>query len=170
MPTPRCAIEAHRFPEQSADTTTYWLSTNIELKTAPITLHLEGCSILRRSRWRKLRVLTGPLTSAQIAVLPDRGYQHVGGASPRLRREFRPDAPAAPSGVVRQRPVADRRLGHGQTVRRVPDWSLRIECDRCGKMRMISETHIPVPAVTLLREILERMRHDGCGGRAGGRS
>jgi hypothetical protein len=48
-----------------------------------------------------------------------------------------------------------------------PSWSLRIECDRCGKMRMISETHIPVPAVTLLREILDRMRHDGCGGRAG---
>lgn len=29
------AIEAHRFPEQSANTTTYWLSTNIELKKAP---------------------------------------------------------------------------------------------------------------------------------------
>ena len=76
------AIEAHRFPEQSANTTTYWLSTNIELKTAPITLHLEGCSILRRSRWRKLRVLTGPLTSAQIAVLPDRGYQTCGRCKP----------------------------------------------------------------------------------------
>jgi hypothetical protein len=62
------AIEAHRFPEQSANTTTYWLSTNIQL-------HVEGCSIVRRSRWRKLRVLTGPLTWAQIAVLPDRGYQ-----------------------------------------------------------------------------------------------
>ena len=32
---------------------------------------------------------------------------------------------------------------------------------------MISETHIPVPDVTLLREILDRMRHDGCGGSAG---
>ena len=32
---------------------------------------------------------------------------------------------------------------------------------------MISETHIPVPAVTLLRDILDKMRHDGCGGRAG---
>ena len=48
-----------------------------------------------------------------------------------------------------------------------PSWSLRIECDRCGKVRMISETHIPVPAVTLLRDIIEQMRHDGCGGRAG---
>ena len=74
-------IEAHRFPEQSANTT-YWLSTNIELKKAPITLHVEGCSILRRSRWRKLRVLTGPLTSAQIAVLPDHGYQTCGRCKP----------------------------------------------------------------------------------------
>ena len=48
-----------------------------------------------------------------------------------------------------------------------PSWYLRIECDRCGKMRMISETHIPVPAVTLLRDILERMRHERCGGLAG---
>ena len=32
---------------------------------------------------------------------------------------------------------------------------------------MISETHIPVPDVRLLREILDRMRHDGCGGSAG---
>ena len=76
------AIEAHRFPEQSANTTTYWLSTNIELKKAPITLHVEGCSILRRSRWRKLRVLTGPLTWAQIAVLPDHGYQTCGRCKP----------------------------------------------------------------------------------------
>jgi hypothetical protein len=75
------AIEAHRFPEQSANTT-YWLSTNIELKKAPITLHVEGCSILRRSRWRKLRVLTGPLTWAQIAVLPDHGYQACGRCKP----------------------------------------------------------------------------------------
>ena len=75
------ALEAHRFPEQPANTT-YWLSTNIELKKAPITLHVEGCSILRRSRWRKLRVLTGPLTSAQIAVLPDHGYQTCGRCKP----------------------------------------------------------------------------------------
>ena len=32
---------------------------------------------------------------------------------------------------------------------------------------MISETHIPAPAVTLLRDIIEKMRHDGCGGLAG---
>ena len=59
-----------------------WSVTNIELKKAPITLHVEGCPILRRSRWRKLRVLTGPLTSAQIAVLPDRRYQTCGRCKP----------------------------------------------------------------------------------------
>jgi hypothetical protein len=33
-------------------------------------------------------------------------------------------------------------------------------------MRMISETHTPQNALTI-REIIARMRHDGCGGRAG---
>jgi hypothetical protein len=46
-----------------------------------------------------------------------------------------------------------------------PSWFLRIECDRCGKVVMLNESH----AVTVLRgrplaEILARMRHDGCGG------
>jgi hypothetical protein len=70
--TAKSVPRRHRFSEQPANAT-HWLSTNIELKNPPITLHVEGCSILRRSRWRKLRVLTGPLTSAQIAVLPDHG-------------------------------------------------------------------------------------------------
>jgi hypothetical protein len=39
-------------------------------------------------------------------------------------------------------------------------------CDRCGKERMISETHM-AQGDTLIRNILARMRHDGCGGRAG---
>jgi hypothetical protein len=49
-----------------------------------------------------------------------------------------------------------------------PSWFLRIECDRCGKVSMLNEAHttgrrreIPV------RVLLSRMRHDGCGGRAG---
>jgi hypothetical protein len=71
----------HRSPEQPANPT-YWLSTNAELKGPTITLHVEGCPILRRSRWRALRVLTGPLTRAQIAVLPDHGYQACGRCNP----------------------------------------------------------------------------------------
>jgi hypothetical protein len=47
-----------------------------------------------------------------------------------------------------------------------PCWFLRIECDRRGKMRMIAETHMPAPDAMMLRDILHRMRHDGCGGLA----
>jgi hypothetical protein len=53
--------------------TTYWLFTKTKLKHPTITLHAEGCPILRHSRQRTLGVLTGPLTWAEIAALPD-GY------------------------------------------------------------------------------------------------
>jgi hypothetical protein len=43
---------------------------------------------------------------------------------------------------------------------------MRITCDRCGKDRMISETHT-IQGNMLIREVLKRMRHDGCGGRPG---
>ena len=43
---------------------------------------------------------------------------------------------------------------------------MRITCDRCGKGRILSETHAPRSDLPL-REIIARMRHDGCGGRAG---
>jgi hypothetical protein len=36
--------------------------------------------------------------------------------------------------------------------------------DRCGKDRMLSETHA-AQGDMLIRDILKRMRHDGCGGR-----
>jgi hypothetical protein len=41
-----------------------------------------------------------------------------------------------------------------------------ITCDRRGKDRMLSETHTPQGDM-LIRDIIARMRHDGCGGRAG---
>jgi hypothetical protein len=46
-----------------------------------------------------------------------------------------------------------------------PSWFLRVECERCGKVVMLNESH----AATKLRgrplsDILSRMRHDGCGG------
>jgi hypothetical protein len=47
-----------------------------------------------------------------------------------------------------------------------PSWFLRIECDRCGKVQMVNEVHMTQRHM-LLRGILARMRHDGCGGRAG---
>ncbi len=45
-------------------------------------------------------------------------------------------------------------------------WFLRITCDRCGKDRMVAETHAPWRD-RRLRDILARLRHDGCGGIAG---
>ena len=47
-----------------------------------------------------------------------------------------------------------------------PSWFLRIECDRCGKVRMVNEVHAPRWDLPL-KEIIKRARHDGCGGRAG---
>ena len=45
---------------------------------------------------------------------------------------------------------------------------MRITCDRCGKDRMLNEVHTPARQREMpLRDIIARMRHDGCGGRAG---
>jgi hypothetical protein len=43
---------------------------------------------------------------------------------------------------------------------------MRITCDRCGKDRMLNEAHMKRGDLPI-RTILDRMRHDGCGGRAG---
>jgi len=53
-----------------------------------------------------------------------------------------------------------------ESLRAFPSWFLRIVCERCGKERMISETHMAQGDMRI-RDILDRMRHDGCGGRAG---
>jgi hypothetical protein len=47
-----------------------------------------------------------------------------------------------------------------------PSWLLRTECDRCGKVQMVNEVHF-TRGYLPLRTIIARMRHDGCGGRAG---
>ena len=51
-----------------------------------------------------------------------------------------------------------------EPFRAFPSWFMRITCDRCGKDRMLSETHA-AQGDMLIRDILKRMRHDGCGGR-----
>ena len=53
-----------------------------------------------------------------------------------------------------------------EPFRAFPSWFLRVTCDRCGKERMFSETHA-AQGDMLIRDILDRMRHDGCGGRPG---
>ena len=53
-----------------------------------------------------------------------------------------------------------------EPIRAFPSWFLRIECDRCGKVVMHNEAHMtPHQRGIVLRVLLSRMRHDGCGGR-----
>jgi hypothetical protein len=47
-----------------------------------------------------------------------------------------------------------------------PSWFLRIECDRCGDVQMGTQAHMRQDDIPT-RTVLERVRHDGCGGRAG---
>ena len=53
-----------------------------------------------------------------------------------------------------------------EPLRAFPSWFLRITCDCCGKDRMVDKSPRGVAHRTL-RDILKRMRHDGCGGLPG---
>jgi hypothetical protein len=54
-----------------------------------------------------------------------------------------------------------------QTMRSFPGWFLRVECDRCGKASMLDEAHMSAHRRGIvLRVLIGRMRHEGCGGRA----
>jgi hypothetical protein len=55
----------------------------------------------------------------------------------------------------------------GEPLRAFPSWFLRITCDRCGKDRMLNEAHAGRQGDMPIRVLLARMRHEGCGGRAG---
>jgi hypothetical protein len=49
-----------------------------------------------------------------------------------------------------------------------PSWFMRVTCERCGQERMFNEAHAnDAQRGMLIRDILDKMRHDGCGGRAG---
>jgi hypothetical protein len=55
-----------------------------------------------------------------------------------------------------------------QPMRAFPSWVLKVTCDRCFKDRLLAETHMTEQQRGMtLRVLLSRMRHDGCGGRAG---
>jgi hypothetical protein len=45
----------------------------------------------------------------------------------------------------------------GQPFAAFPFWFLRIECDRCHKVQMVNESHVPWRNRTL-RDVLKRMR------------
>ena len=54
----------------------------------------------------------------------------------------------------------------GEPFNAFPSWFLRVECDRCGKVQMVNQAHLQRSDMSI-RLILEKMRHDGCGGLAG---
>ena len=56
-----------------------------------------------------------------------------------------------------------------EPFRAFPSWFMRVTCDRCGQQRMFSETHSAYGDM-LIRDIIARMRHDGCGGSCCARS
>jgi hypothetical protein len=55
---------------------------------------------------------------------------------------------------------------HDEPYSAFPSWFMRITSERCGQERMFSETHA-AQRDRLIRDIIAKMRHDGCGGRAG---
>ena len=63
-------------------------------------------------------------------------------------------------------PLPTGREALDEPLRAFPSWFLRTTCDRCGKDRMLNEAHMN-RSYMLVRDIIARMRHDGCGGRAG---
>ena len=47
-----------------------------------------------------------------------------------------------------------------------PSWFLRVTCQRCGRPEMLNQAHHRWDDMPI-RDIIARMRHDGCGGGAG---
>jgi hypothetical protein len=74
--------------------------------------------------------------------------------------------PCAALAQLRHRPTATGQEALAEPFRAFPSWFLRIECDRCGKAQVVNEVHARWRDRSL-RDIIARMRHDGCGGRAG---
>jgi hypothetical protein len=63
-------------------------------------------------------------------------------------------------------PMPSGREALDEPFRAFPSWFLRITRDRCGKDRMLNEAPVLAGNMTI-RDLNAKMRHDGCGGRAG---
>jgi hypothetical protein len=62
-------------------------------------------------------------------------------------------------------PLSSGREALEQPFRAFPSWFMRITCDRCGNVTMLNEAHITGRRrEILLRDLLARLRHHGCGG------
>jgi hypothetical protein len=64
-------------------------------------------------------------------------------------------------------PLPTAREALGEPFAAFPSWFLRIACDRCGNVQMLNKAHVSDAQRNMpLRDLLTRMRHDGCGGLA----
>jgi hypothetical protein len=66
-------------------------------------------------------------------------------------------------------PLPSREEARASPIRAFRSWYLRIECGRCGREKYMAETHATLAGHgdRIIGEIIERMRHDGCGGQPG---
>ena len=81
--------------------------------------------------------------------------QAMSAAMTAVQRRWRPNG-------TRPLPSADEALR--QPFRAFPSWYLRIECERCGQVRMLAEPHTRRRDM-LVGDLLAD-RHEGCGGLA----
>jgi hypothetical protein len=93
-----------------------------------------------------------------------------GAADLQLMAQHRSGVPLLPESAWAKRDASSPRTlpprKPRRAVQRLPTWFIRIECGRCGKVRVLNEAHT-AQRHTLLRGIIAPMRHDGCGGRTG---
>ena len=82
------------------------------------------------------------------------------------RYHDRPPGPDAALAQLRRQAAAERPEALDEPFRAFPSWFMRITCDRCGKDRMLNEAHTARRDLPI-RDLLARMRHDGCGGLPG---
>ena len=115
-----------------------------------------------------------PTARGRFGDLPDttpEEHQQRGDAAEALFRELtraraRHEATTATLPELRQRSAAHAGRGMLEQFSAFPSWFMRIECDRCGKVQMVNESHAPKWRDRMLRDIHSKMRHDGCGGLA----
>ena len=64
-------------------------------------------------------------------------------------------------------PLPTGRQALDQPFSAFPSWLMKVTCDRCGQERIFAEAHAARQRDMLIRDILAKMRHDGCGGGQG---
>ena len=89
-----------------------------------------------------------------------------GGPLPPKRRDRAPPGPEAALAQLRRREAPDRRRSPGRAVQRIP---VVVHAHHLRPLRQGPDAKRGAHRASrsVIRTILDRMRHDGCGGRAG---